>query len=93
MTHLFDCSKVSGERILSVHRDFENDNLFVTITNKRKPFARRGILSVITMLFDPLGFTAPVILKLNCYYKICVEMDLVGMKKLTKVKCVLGKVG
>ena len=60
-THLFDCAKVSGERNLGVHWDFKNDNLFVAVTNKRKPFTRRGILSVISMLFDPLGFTAPVI--------------------------------
>ena len=62
-TYLFDCAKVSGERILGVYWDFKNDNLFVAINNKRKPFTRRGILSVISMLFDPLGFTAPVILK------------------------------
>ena len=92
-THSFDCAKVSGERILGVHWDVKIDNLFVAITNKRKPFTRRGIFSVICMLFDPLGFIAPVILKAKLLLQNLCRNGLGWDEKITMVKCVLGKVG
>ena len=38
------------------------DNFQFDICVKERPITRRGILSVIFLLFDPLGFVSPVIL-------------------------------
>ena len=53
----------SSERILGVQWDYEDDKFQFNISMKDKPFTRRGILSVVSSLFDPLGFVAPAVLK------------------------------
>ena len=53
----------SCERVLGVQWDFENDKFQFNVCLNEKPFTRRGILSVASSLFDPLGFVAPVVLK------------------------------
>jgi len=50
------------ERVLGVRWNYEADNFQFNVKMKEKPFTRRGILSVVASLFDPLGFVSPVIL-------------------------------
>nr|XP_024655051.1 uncharacterized protein LOC112430804 [Maylandia zebra] len=50
------------ERALGVQWDIERDVFTFSIVNKNKPLTRRGILSNISSIYDPLGFLAPVIL-------------------------------
>ena len=40
---------------------------------------RRGILSVVSSLYDPLGLAAPMILPANDCCKRCVRKTLAGM--------------
>jgi hypothetical protein len=57
-----------GQDILPVQRslglswDIESDHIIFQVTPARKPFTRRGVLSTINSLFDPVGFASPVIL-------------------------------
>ena len=43
--------------------DFENDCFRFNLNINQRPLTRRGVLSVVSSLFDPLGFAAPVVLK------------------------------
>ena len=51
------------ERALGIQWDVDRDQFrFLTLKVTSKPATRRGILSTLSSLFDPLGFLAPVIL-------------------------------
>ena len=51
------------ERALGVQWCVESDTFRFRITIKDKPLTRRGILSIISSIYDPLGFAAPFALK------------------------------
>ena len=48
------------QRSLGVAWDMTRDTFTFNIPKPQKPFTRRGVLSTINSLFDPLGFLAPV---------------------------------
>lgn len=50
------------ESVLGVHWSTEEDILTYTSAPKENPATRRGILSTVSSIFDPLGFIAPVVL-------------------------------
>ncbi|CAM4696557.1 unnamed protein product [Leuciscus chuanchicus] len=50
------------ERTLGVQWDTETDTFTYSMKLQDKPMTRRGILSVVNSIYDPLGFLAPVIL-------------------------------
>ena len=50
------------ERALGVRWDVECDKFCFKTEVKSKPPARRGLLSVVCSLYDPLGFVAPIVL-------------------------------
>ena len=54
--------KLPIERVLGVHWCIESDAFKFRIELKDKPCTRRGILSTISSVYDPLGFIAPVVL-------------------------------
>nr|XP_054757838.1 uncharacterized protein LOC129263947 [Lytechinus pictus] len=53
----------SFERALGIWWNVGNDHLCFKISLKDQPSTRRGILSTVASLYDPLGFVAPVVLK------------------------------
>ena len=57
-----DLDDLPTERTLGVQWDMETDSFSFRILNQEKAPTRRGILSVISSMYDPLGFVAPVIL-------------------------------
>ncbi|XP_066911620.1 uncharacterized protein [Clytia hemisphaerica] len=63
----FDSSTASlpVERVLGVSWCIENDVFNFRIVLKDKPLTRRGILSTISSIYDPLGFAAPVMLPMK----------------------------
>ena len=50
------------ERTLGVQWNLKDDKFVFDVHLKEQPITRRGILSVASSLYDPLGFVAPVIL-------------------------------
>ena len=50
------------ERALGVAWEVENDVLKFNVRFEEKPSTRRGILSTVASLFDPLGLVAPALL-------------------------------
>ncbi|XP_066913787.1 uncharacterized protein [Clytia hemisphaerica] len=51
------------DRALGVHWCIENDSLGFRVVLKDKPATRRGILSTISSIYDPLGLAAPFVLE------------------------------
>ena len=50
------------ERALGVHWNVERDEFVFKIQVKDKPLTRHGLLSIVSSIYDPLGFTAPFVL-------------------------------
>lgn len=53
---------VTLERALGIHWHVESDTFRFCVCLKDQPATRRGILSTVASLFDPLGFVAPFLL-------------------------------
>ncbi|KAI3351065.1 hypothetical protein L3Q82_005632 [Scortum barcoo] len=51
------------ERALGIKWDVESDHFQINVNLKDQPATRRGVLSTVASLYDPLGFVAPVLLK------------------------------
>ena len=51
------------ERALGVLWNVENDTLEFKVNLKEKPLTRRGVLSILSSIYDPLGLCAPFLLK------------------------------
>ena len=48
------------QRTLGLSWDYEEDTFFFSVLEDRKPYIKRGILSTINSLFDPVGFLSPI---------------------------------
>ena len=59
------------ERALGVHWFVETDELGFEIKNLNRPWTKRGILSALCSLYDPLGFAVPVALTARALYRTC----------------------
>ena len=57
-----DADDLPLERTLGVQWNMETDMFTFRMVPKDKPYTRRGILSVTSSIFDPLGIVAPVVL-------------------------------
>ncbi|XP_052089785.1 uncharacterized protein LOC127726448 [Mytilus californianus] len=51
------------QRSLGLSWDTELDEFTFSVSSDIKPFTRRGVLSTINSLYDPIGFAAPVIIR------------------------------
>lgn len=59
----FDREPLPIERALGVQWCIESDTFKFVVSLKDRPCTRRGILSTVSSIFDPLGFVAPVLLE------------------------------
>ena len=50
------------QRTLGLHWDMKSDKFLFKVALKDKPNTRRGILSLASSVYDPLGFIAPIIM-------------------------------
>ncbi|XP_052378933.1 uncharacterized protein LOC127931174 [Oncorhynchus keta] len=58
-----DREKLPVERALGIRWNIESDAFTFRVTVKNRPLTRRGILSTVSSIYDPLGFRAPFVLK------------------------------
>ena len=57
-----DLDELPAERTLGILWDVETDCFGFKLHLQDKPATRRGILSIASSLYDPLGFVAPFVL-------------------------------
>ena len=57
--------------MLGINWDIESDNLGLRVINKSFIPTRRGVLSVLCSIYDPLGFIAPCILEPKLIVQEC----------------------
>lgn len=48
------------QRSLGLSWDLKTDSFTFRVSREEKPFTRRGVLSTVNSLYDPLGFVAPI---------------------------------
>ena len=63
-------------KILGINWDIESDNLSLRETNKFFIPTKRGVLSVLSSIYDSLGFTAPCILEPKLIVQECWKKNL-----------------
>lgn len=56
-------SDLPQEKALGVKWDTETDKLVFKFQPKQKPLTKRGLMSVLSSVYDPIGFLAPLILQ------------------------------
>lgn len=61
-----DLNAAPAERALGIQWSLQDDTFSFDVKIQTKPSTRRGILSVIASLYDPVGFVAPFILTGKC---------------------------
>ena len=59
----FETEKLPVERALGMQWNVESDKFLYNINILDKPSTRRGMLSIISSIYDPLGFVSPLILR------------------------------
>ena len=64
------------ERVLGVNWDVVTDEFEFTTAMPMKPRTRRGMLSTMNSLFDPLGFVNPIILEARMIYRKLCQQEL-----------------
>ena len=57
-----EADALPSERALGLHWDVESDMFTFQISMKNKPLTHRGILSIVSSVYDPLGFISPFVL-------------------------------
>ena len=57
-----NCDGLPMERALGIQWNVDADQFSFSISINEKPFTRRGILSIVSSVYDPMGFVAPVTL-------------------------------
>ena len=64
-----DLEELPQDRALGITWDSNTDMLKFNVSNKVVPEIKRGILSAISSIFDPMGLIAPVIVKIKSLIK------------------------
>lgn len=64
------------DRALELSWDVETDCFVYKTVPKKKPLTRRGLLSVVSSIYDPLGFISPYILQAKCILQELCRMKL-----------------
>ncbi|KAK3730902.1 hypothetical protein QZH41_012617 [Actinostola sp. cb2023] len=66
-----------AQRSLGVYWDIEKDTFTFRVSLPVKPFTRRGVLSVVNSIYDPLGLVAPAMLEGK---KLLQQLVIMGKK-------------
>ena len=48
------------QRSLGLNWNLQTDNFTFLVSSEMKPYTRRGVLSTVNSIYDPIGFVAPV---------------------------------
>ena len=90
---VLDKERLPVEQTLSLRWDMQKDMFIFDTALKSKPNTRRGIPSLASSIYDPLGFLAPIILPAKKLLKIYASKGWTGMIQLVRMKDEDGKNG
>ena len=81
----------TDDRVLGIQWNVNDDQFTFDVKLTHKPSTRRGILSTVASLYDPLGFVAPVLLKAKRLLQVLCKQNLgwddpIGEPKLEQWK-------
>ena len=68
--------KLPIERALGIQWSAESDEFYFKIVIKERPLTRRGILSVMSSIYDPLGLLSSVILPVKVIFQELCRLKL-----------------
>ena len=88
-----DFNSWSIERALGVQWGISSDKFRFKIVIKDRPTMRRRILSIVSSVHDPLGFSAPFIFQAKLILQDLVERSWTGMNKFLKNTLNTGELG
>jgi len=69
---------LAAQRSLGVYWDLEQDAFTCWVALPDKPFTRRGVLSIVNSIYDPLGLAVPVLLEGRLLLQ---QLAIMGKKK------------
>ena len=70
------CDVLPSERALGINWDVNDDKIRFVVKIADRPFTRRGILSVVSSIFDPLGLVSPIMLRAKAIIQHLCRMKL-----------------
>ena len=71
-----DKHELPQERALGISWNIETDSFYFKINHMEKPHTRRGVISIISSIFDPLGFVSPVIVQGKMIFRELTKLGL-----------------
>ena len=73
------------QRTLGITWDLDSDTFTFRIAQEEKPYTRRGVLSTVNSIYDPLGFIAPIIIRGKLLFRELVEENTDWDKELSGI--------
>jgi hypothetical protein len=70
------------DRALGVHWNVEKDTILLAVDDKKEQNNRKGVLSSIATIYDPLGFASPLMLPAREINKELCRLKLDGNSEL-----------
>ena len=64
-----DRSSLPVERALGIHWNTDTDHFGIQIKSKLKEFTRRGLLSIVSSVYDPLGLVCPFVVRAKVIFQ------------------------
>lgn len=74
------------QRSLGLSWNLQTDSFTFQVAQHTKPFTRRGVLSAVNSLYDPLGFVAPSLCKEKPCSESSLQNSLSGMTRCQQTK-------
>ncbi|XP_033731889.1 uncharacterized protein LOC117321548 [Pecten maximus] len=74
----FNTSEPTIQRSLGLCWNVLKDSFTYQVSQEEKPFTKRGLLSVVNSIFDPLGFVAPVVLGGRLLLREAIQENRIG---------------
>ncbi len=89
----FDLEDLPVEQTLGVQWDMETDDFKFRIMDKGKAPTRRGVLSVVSSMYDLWGSLHPLSCQPKACRRACVSRNIAGTKRFRMQIPLSGKVG
>ena len=83
----------TDDRVLGVQWQVNEDQFTFEVKVPTKPCTRRGILSTVASIYDPLGFVAPILLEAKRILQLLCKQTLGWDEPIGEVECNRWKVG